>query len=54
MALFEDARPEPQIPSELADIIQEELAPFFAGDCSAEEAAGKLDNRVQLYLEERK
>lgn len=54
MALFEDARPEPQIPSKLADIIQEELAPFFAGDCSAEEAAGKLDNRVQLYLEERK
>lgn len=54
MALLEDARPEPQIPSKLENIIQEELTPFFAGDCSAEEAAGKLDNRVQLYLEEQK
>lgn len=51
-ALFEDAKRKPQIPSEVAAIIQEELAPYFAGSCSAEEAAGKLHNRVQLYLDE--
>lgn len=34
------------------DIVSEELEPFFAGQCSAEEAAKKLDNRVQLYLDE--
>lgn len=34
------------------DIVSEELEPFFAGQCSAEEAARKLDNRVQLYLDE--
>ena len=34
------------------DILSEELEPFFAGQCSAEEAAKKLDNRVQLYLDE--
>ncbi len=52
MALFEEARPEPEIPYELENIIREELEPYFAGDCSAEEAAGKLHNRVQIYLEE--
>ncbi len=52
MALFEDAGLEPQIPSEVESIVREELAPYFAGDCSAQEAAGKLHNRVQLYLEE--
>ncbi len=34
------------------DILSEELDPFFAGQCNAEEAARKLDNRVQLYLDE--
>ena len=34
------------------DIVSEELEPFFTGQCSAEEAARKLDNRVQLYLDE--
>lgn len=36
----------------VVDILSEELEPFFAGQCSAEEAARKLDNRVQLYLDE--
>lgn len=52
MALLETARLEPQIPSEVESIVREELAPYFAGDCSALEAAGKLHNRVQLYLAE--
>lgn len=33
-------------------IVGEELAPYFSGDISAEEAAKKLDSRVQLYLDE--
>lgn len=53
-ALLDDAKPEPAVPSEIEDIVREELAPYFAGNCSAEEAAGKLDNRVQIYLDERR
>lgn len=37
----------------LLDVVWEELEPYFNGECSAEEAAAKLDNRVQLYLDER-
>lgn len=51
-ALFEDASYDFPWPQEIYEIACEELQPFFAGDCSAEEAAGKLDNRVQLYLDE--
>lgn len=53
-SLFEDARPEWELPSEIYDIVCEELEPYFAGDCSAEDATWKLNNRVQLYLDERK
>lgn len=38
----------------LEDIIDEELEPYFEGQCSAEDAAKKLNNRVQLYLDETK
>lgn len=38
----------------LEDVVWEELAPYFEGQISAEEAAEKLHNRVQLYLDERK
>ena len=37
----------------LLDVVWDELNPYFNGECSAEEAAAKLDNRVQLYLDER-
>ena len=37
----------------LYDILEEELTPYFEGDISAREAAEKLQNRVQLYLNER-
>jgi len=53
-ALFEDAKPEFSLPSEIYDMACEELAPYFAGDCTAEDAVAKLDNRVQLYLDENK
>ncbi len=53
-ALFEDAKPEFSWPSEIYDMACEELVPYFAGDCTAEDAAAKLENRVQLYLDENK
>lgn len=34
-------------------IIMEELNPYFDGSISAQEAAERLQNRVQLYLNER-
>ena len=34
-------------------MVAEELQPYFTGDISAEEAAEKLQNRVQLYLNEK-
>ena len=35
------------------DIIAEELAPFFAGERTAEEAANVMNSRVQIYLDEK-
>ena len=36
----------------LKDMVYEELGAYFEGQCSAQEAAEKLNNRVQLYLDE--
>ena len=41
-------------PKQIAAIISEELPPYFGGDRRAEEAAANIQNRVQLYLDERK
>ena len=53
-SLFDDARSDWPWPQEIYNMAYEELAPYFDGDCSAEEAVGKLDNRVQLYFDERR
>ncbi len=37
---------------EIEEMVYEELAPYFEGTRSAQEAAQILDNRVQLYLDE--
>lgn len=50
--LLSHAEPDTWNINAVMDILSEELDPFFAGQCSAEEAARKLDNRVQLYLDE--
>lgn len=47
-----------QVPKEgdlaqISDIMEEETHAFFVGDKSAEEVCAVLQNRVQLYLEER-
>lgn len=51
--LIENAQPSLDL-GELSGIVQEELAPFFDGSRTAQEAARILDSRVQLYLDERK
>ena len=38
--------------TQVAEIIEEELTPFFKGEKSAEEAANVLHHRIQLYLNE--
>ena len=38
---------------ELESILEEELEPYFSGDRSLEETVEILDNRVQVYLDER-
>ena len=40
--------------SVISDIVYEETAPFFEGKKTAEEVAKIIDNRVQLYLDEKK
>ena len=39
--------------SELHTIIEEEAEPYFNGDITAEEAARRIQNRVEIYLAER-
>lgn len=40
-------------PSQIEQILEEDLAPYFQGDKSAQEVAALVQNRVQLYLNER-
>lgn len=51
---FERAEPEPDSDDELYDIMCEELVPYLDGYRTLEEVADIMDNRVQLYLNERK
>ena len=40
--------------NDIWDIVWDEASPFFYGEKSAEETAQVIDNRVQIYLNERK
>lgn len=51
--LLENAQPDNYKVLHIYGMVSEELAPYFAGDITAEQAAEILDNRVQLYLDER-
>ena len=50
----EDARPLPLRTRPILTIIQEEAENYFNGSKSAEEVSKIVNNRVQLYLNERK
>lgn len=52
--MIDQAHPHDRQVMGIISIASEELEPYFSGAVSAEEAARKLDNRVQLYLDERK
>lgn len=52
--LLERAEPGDWYAAEIMSIVYEELEPYFAGQRTAAEAAANLDNRVQLYMDERK
>lgn len=51
---IEDARPLPIRTAPILTIIQEEAKDYFNGSKSAEEVSRIINNRVQLYLDERK
>lgn len=52
--LLENARPANWYIMEVSGIVYEELQPYFAGQRTAEDAAGTLNRRIQVYLDERK
>ncbi len=51
--LLEQAQPYRFYAMELESILEEELEPYLSGDRSLEETVEILDNRVQVYLDER-
>lgn len=52
-ALLENTQSDNSKATSIFGMVEEELAPYFAGEITAERAAQILDNRVQLYLDER-
>ena len=50
--LIENAKPISRDVDQIRGIVYEELEPYFNGNVSAEQAAEKLDNRIQLFLDE--
>lgn len=53
-AALEDARPAPLRTQPLVNIVVEEARSYFSGDKTIEEVCDMIQNRVQLYLNERK
>ena len=51
---IEDAKPLPTQTAPILKIIQEEAEDYFNGSKNAEEVSRVINNRVQLYLDERK
>ena len=51
-SMIENAKPKSRSICKIQEMVYEELEPYFRGSISAEEAAEKLDNRVQLLLDE--
>lgn len=53
LTIYEKSVPNPGMPKAVEAAISEGLAEYFDGTKSAEEAGAILQNRVQLYLDER-
>ena len=54
MNLIENVELSPSYSSEISNIIKEELDSYFLGGRSKEETVAIIQDRVQLYLDERK
>ena len=52
MELLESAVARDKWPSQIREILMEEMEPYVQGDKTAQEAARLIQNRVQLYLDE--
>lgn len=52
MSLYEKAVPNPGLPAEVENILEEELQSYFEGQKTAEQVCSVLQNRMQLYLYE--
>ncbi len=52
MEIYEMAIPEPSLPAEVENILEEELQSYFTGQTTLEQACSVLQNRMQLYLYE--
>ncbi len=52
-SMIENAKPKSRSICKIQEMVYEELEPYFRGSISAEEAAEKLNNRCQLFLDER-
>lgn len=52
--MFENAKPRNELPRELLEILEGELGQYFAGTITEDMLIDHLENRVGLYLEERK
>ncbi|MCH5340507.1 MAG: hypothetical protein J1E01_03470 [Acetatifactor sp.] len=52
-AFLEQCVPAPGRYAEIIKIINEELSAYWAGDKSVNEVVKIIDNRVQVYLDER-
>ncbi len=54
LELLNTARPYRHVDTAIKSIILEEAGAYFSGDQDAETVAAQIQNRVQLYLDERK
>ncbi len=52
MSLYEKAVPNPSLPAEVENILEEELQSYFEGQKTAEQVCSVLQKRMQLYLYE--
>ena len=54
LELLNAARPYRSMDTAIEDIIMEEVGAYFSGDRDVKSVAALIQNRVQLYLDERK
>ena len=51
VAMIESIKKHPYVNDDIMNIINEDMGAFFSGQKSAQEVAGIIQNRVQLYVD---